>query len=550
MAKRLVRSWDVFDTLIARKCGHPYAIFDLMGAALGDGFKAARVRAESAARASSQEISLRDIYDKLQISIGWSAEERQRALDLEVRLEFENVIPITENLSRVSDGDIVVSDMYLPHEIIMGMLHAAGLSKEVTLFVSNNGKADGSMWRRLNKQFRIRKHTGDNLRSDLLRPLRHFIPTVLTEASTETPWEQMLRFNGAPALSAYVREMRLQTFHEETASRTLQRAQIEANFPLLLLASAALIQWCKERGISRALMCSRDCVLWAQLAEKVARHAGSDLLIEYFLISRVAALKSSEKYLDYASKRIRPGSVVVDLSMTGVSLAGLADRLGIDEVRAFVIAWHQNFANSLYGEQFLPKAKVNAEFLTAGVIDDDLEAVNQALSPSIHDVDETSNGLCITYATENRSRAVLDAILIQNAAFGEMLRAIPGTVFTEALELATSTRLVFLVRECARHASSFKTVISRAHPGAALWNDPNGIKLNLPYAARRRGPKWLAQVLKRLLKPLIPPGSPLYRLVRIQILILQELKKRNTRTQHAREDGTTPEAPLRPTKLR
>src|SRR6202035_5806526 len=127
MAKRLVSSWDVFDTLIARKCGHPYAIFDLMGATFGNGFKAARVYAESAARAARQEISLGDIYDKLQSSTGWSTEERQRALDLEVRLEFENVIPITENLSRVSDGDIVVSDMYLPHEIIMGMLRAAGL---------------------------------------------------------------------------------------------------------------------------------------------------------------------------------------------------------------------------------------------------------------------------------------------------------------------------------------------------------------------------------------------------------------------------------------
>src|SRR5262245_33765706 len=119
MARRLVRSWDVFDTLIARRCGHPYGIFDLMGATFGESFKAARVQAESAARASQQEIFLADIYDKLQIAAGWSAEKRQSALDLEIRLEFDNVIPITENMSQVSDGDIVVSDMYLPPEIIM-----------------------------------------------------------------------------------------------------------------------------------------------------------------------------------------------------------------------------------------------------------------------------------------------------------------------------------------------------------------------------------------------------------------------------------------------
>jgi hypothetical protein len=357
MTKRIVRSWDVFDTLITRRCGHPYSVFDLMGAVLGEDFRTSRIQAEGAARASKKEISLEDIYDQLQSEKGWSAEERRSALELEIRTEIENVIPIAENLSRVRDGDVLVSDMYLPHDVIMGLLRAAGLDKDVTLFVSTHGKADGSMWRRLNAQYFILKHTGDNPRSDFLRPLWHRIPAGLTEASTETPWERMLRCNGAPALSAYVREMRLRGLEKDAASRALRSAQIEANFPLLLLASAALVQWCRERRVSRALMASRDCVLWAPLAEKVARHAGGDLGVEYFLISRVAALKSSERYLEYAARRIAPDSVVVDLSMTGVSLAGLADRIGIKEVRGFVIAWHQSIAKSLYGDRFQPRQR-------------------------------------------------------------------------------------------------------------------------------------------------------------------------------------------------
>ena len=111
-------------------------------------------------------------------------------------------------------------------------------------------------------------------------------------------------------------------------------------------------------------------------------------------------------------------------------------------------------------------------------------------------------------------------------AFTELLNRIPEAVLAEALELATSTRLVFLVRECARHAGSFKTVISRARPGAALRNDPNAIKLNLPYATQHRGPRWLAHKLKRVLKPVIPPGSFLYRFGKMQILIFQVLTER------------------------
>jgi hypothetical protein len=210
--------------------------------------------------------------------------------------------------------------------------------------------------------------------------------------------------------------------------------------------------------------------------------------------------------------------------MTGVSLAGLAERLGIQDVRGFVIAWHQSLAKSLYGERFQSKAKVNVDFLLAEVIHNDLEALNQALSPSIHDVVETSNGLSVTYASENRSRAVLEAVRVQNAAFAELLDRVPEAVLDEALNVARSTRLVFLVRECERHAGNFSTVITRARPGAALWNDPNGITLNLPYATLHPVPRWLAHTLKRVLKPLIRPGSFLYRYGKIPGMVRRALQ--------------------------
>ncbi len=525
MAKRLVRSWDVFDTLISRRCGPPENIFYLMEDVLGIGFKTARMQAEYDARASKDEISIDDIYDHVQVALAWTHEERQLALELEIRTEYANIIPILENLSRVRDGDIVVSDMYLDLEIIGGLLRAAGLRKKVKLFVSNNGKADGKMWKRLRKDFYILRHTGDNARSDFLRPLRHGIPACITEVSTETSWERFLRCNGAPALSAFVREMRLGTEHESREMRAVQRAQIETNFPLLLLASAALVHWCTEHGISRALMCSRDCILWTPLADKLARHARCELVVEYFLTSRVTALMPSENFLNYAAKRITTDSVVVDLSMTGVSLAGLADRLGLKEVRAFVISSQRSSSSSLYGESFLARTKVIIESLTAEVIDEDLEAINQAPYASIHDVHETDAGLKLTHAPESRSRPVLDAVSVQGAAFSKMLNRVPESVMSEALTLAKGTRLVFLIRECARHSGSFNTVISRARPGAALWNDPNGIKLKLPYATQTPWVRRSGCVVKFFLKPMAPPGSPLHRASKNSLRIFKALKK-------------------------
>lgn len=526
MTKRLVRSWDVFDTLIARRCVTYDAIFEIMGTSLGPDFRITRIRAETIARESRYEISIQDIYDEIQKQKGWTAQECQRAIELEISTEFANVIPIAENLSLVQDGDVLVSDMYLSADVILGLLHEAGLNKSIQLFVSTRGKSDGSIWKRVRKQHVILKHTGDNPGLDFMRPLLHLIPAGLTNASAETPWERILRANGGPALSRYLREMRLRTHHASATRRTIQAAQIEANFPLLLLASAALVLWCRDRGVSRALMASRDCILWATLAEKVARRVGSGLTVEYFLTSRVAALKSSEHYLAYAGRRMTADSVVVDLSMTGISLAGLADRLNISEVNAFVIVLHQSVAGSLYGGKFQPKARVKFESLLAELVHHDLEALNQALTASVHDVTETADGLNVEYATENRSPSVLEAVKVQNSTFNDMVDHMPEAVVDEALALARSTRLLFLIRECERHAGNFETVVTRANPGAALWNDPNGIKLNLPYVSTNPMKRWLAVATKRLLKPLFRAGAPLHAYSTIPGLVFRKLKKK------------------------
>lgn len=526
MTKRLVRSWDVFDTLIARRCGTYDAIFEIMGTTLGPDFRVIRIRAEAIARESKIDISIDDIYDEIQRAMSWTPEERQRALELEISTELANVIPIAENMALVRDGDVLVSDMYLSHDVIMGLLREAGLDKSITLFVSTRGKNDGTIWKRVRAQHIVLKHTGDNPGLDFMRPLLHFIPSALTSASAETPWERILRVNGAPALSCYVREMRLRTLRAQGKVRDLQAAQIESNFPMLLLASASLILWCCDHGFSRALMASRDCILWAQLAEKVAHRAGDSVAVEYFLISRVAALKSSEQYLSYAGRRITSDSVVVDLSMTGVSLAGLADRLGISEINAFVIALHQNVAGSLYGGKFQPKAQVKFGYLLAELDHHDLEALNQAPTPSVHDVTETADGLSVVYASENRSPTILEAVKVQNATFTKMVDHMPEAVLDEALSLARSPRLLFLIRECERHAGEFKTIVTRANPGAALWNDPNGIKLNLPYVSSSPMKWWLAATAKRALAPLFRQGAPLHPYRAIPGLVVRRLMKK------------------------
>jgi hypothetical protein len=211
--------------------------------------------------------------------------------------------------------------------------------------------------------------------------------------------------------------------------------------------------------------------------------------------------------------------------MTGTSLAGLADRLGISEVKAFVIALHRS-AGSLYGDKFQSRAKITFDYFLADVFHHDLEALNQAPTASIHDVTETADGLSVEYGDENRSPAVLEAVNVQNAAFFDMVDHVPEAVIDEALALARSTRLLFLIRECERHAGDFETIITRANPGGALRNDPNGIALGLPYVSTNPVNGWLALAGKRVLKPLFRPGAPLHAYSTVPNVILRRIRKK------------------------
>ena len=66
--RHLLRSFDVFDTLIARRCIEPRRVFDKLEAQLGmPGFAAARIAAEQAVATGAY--TLMDIYAELAVGL-------------------------------------------------------------------------------------------------------------------------------------------------------------------------------------------------------------------------------------------------------------------------------------------------------------------------------------------------------------------------------------------------------------------------------------------------------------------------------------------------
>lgn len=331
-----IASFDVFDTLIARRCIDPWRIFAKVGEMTGlEDFLQQRQAAEG--RVINTAYVFDDIYDELARHYGWSDERRREVQALELCCELDAVIPITENLSRVRDGDLLVSDMYLSEEAIRNLLVKAGLTANVGLFVESHGKSSGRVWPIIDAQFKISQHLGDNTHADVTMPARFGLATSLTRASAMNLVERTLMQAGLRDLALLCRESRLLVWHDNPTVRTLQAIQTSCNVPLLILASVFLARRAVALGSTSLAFCSRDCNLWLPLFNLIQAKMGLRLETDYFLTSRIARKKGSDAYLDYARQRMGPGALVVDLCGTGWTMANLAERLGLSACDLFLI---------------------------------------------------------------------------------------------------------------------------------------------------------------------------------------------------------------------
>jgi hypothetical protein len=329
---RQPHSFDIFDTLLARRCVEPKNVFhELEQRANLPGFAEQRIRAERIFWSDGATYGLDDIYAALQSQFGYEPEVAARLKKLEVELEIDNAIPIRENLDRVRDGDILVTDMYLPRSAILRLLDKVGLRKQVGLVISSAGKHSGKVWAGLNAAMRIEQHVGDNAHSDVHSPLESGIFAEHLTTSGLSQHETFLRNEGFELLARAVREVRLtQISHHLGRERVLQRSlQINNNIPILLLSSVILKLLTKKIGISKILFSSRDCYYFSRMFSYLSNKAGWDIPSEYFYTSRLARIGSSTSYLRYFQSIVDEDALVVDLCGTGWSLGQLYRRAGI-----------------------------------------------------------------------------------------------------------------------------------------------------------------------------------------------------------------------------
>ncbi len=272
---RKIYSFDVFDTCLARLCGEPQLVFDVLSLkvqkAIGQNCTEHMRQLFVAARANAKGSYLEEIY--LDISLRYPLPYSPKDMvTLELATERELLVPIKTTYQLLNQlrrkGDIIfISDMYLPSYFIRERLIEFGFLRDSDrLYVSNElgvYKHDGSIYQFIHETEGISynqwHHYGDNRQSDYIIPRHlgiHAKHIHFDYLPYEKQWQKkiVLRFQYPSILAGVARAIRLSTDapDDQTAFVCDITAPLMVSWVLTIMADA------QRRGICRLYFCARD----------------------------------------------------------------------------------------------------------------------------------------------------------------------------------------------------------------------------------------------------------------------------------------------------
>jgi predicted HAD superfamily hydrolase len=178
-----VVSFDIFDTLIARCVAEPTDIFEIMEREWAlPGFAQERQRAEAAARTGAwesgrrPEVTLAEIYRATTLPADLEAALMAAEIELELACCQRNEAAYALYREAIGRGKrtIVVSDMYLPIDVVQKILGSNGIRGFERLYLScdrmatkGNGELFDAVLANLGVEARRVLHVGDNPSSDV-----------------------------------------------------------------------------------------------------------------------------------------------------------------------------------------------------------------------------------------------------------------------------------------------------------------------------------------------------------------------------------------------
>ena len=308
-------SFDIFDTLIIRNVEKPTDIFAIMAHEIGfNDFKKIRQRAEQRAREKkfreegTREIVLNDIYEILEREYSISKKWMDREIELEEEFCVANpyMKAVYDRVVEQGKKIIIISDMYLPCDVIEKILKRNGYSCYDRIFLSNElklRKGDGTLQKYVNEKYVCGKkiiHIGDNCEGDIKQSEKCGFDTLYYPATTNLA--EKYREKGINNLAgSFYRAVINNNLHSGVWKQSIH---FEHGFKVGGILACGYSDYIDKKALDKKsdliLFCARDC----DVIHKVYERYYNTVANKYIAISRLAMLNvTSERYLyDYIDR--------------------------------------------------------------------------------------------------------------------------------------------------------------------------------------------------------------------------------------------------------
>lgn len=383
MGKRMVYSFDVFDTLITRKTATPLGVFAYMQKRLQeeknyfgihsfirDNFYELRIGAESAARRyfyskEIQDVTLEQIYEVMGRTACLTKSDMDLLATLERETEIELSVGIDSNIDYLrklyEQGEkiVLISDMYLDSATIRSMLvKADSVFENIPLYVSSEimkTKGFGELYSyvMVKEQISVEEwvHIGDNPHSDVSVPEKMGITVRPVKAKTLLPCEEgaiKARESDACVQFTIGASANARMFSDNTSVAYRYGTSLGGNIAYSYVYW--LIQRSLQMGIKRLYFIARDGYLLKEIADSIICRMNCDISTFYIYGSRrawrMAAL--SKKHFDI-SLMLQWDTIVKNCRIT--KLAELFE-IEEDTLRTFLEDEYKDREDALSVEEF------------------------------------------------------------------------------------------------------------------------------------------------------------------------------------------------------
>jgi predicted HAD superfamily hydrolase len=331
-----LKTFDIFDTLITRKCIYPEEIFRILESRTGrTGIAHTRMLAER--KVSHLEYTLDDIYMELSRQMAITIEEASTIKVIEIEIELENVVPIADEVKRLNNESVLISDMYLPKQVIRCMLKKAGVRDDLPIILSSAGKSSGILWELFHSKGIHCSHSGDNDISDVKEARKRGMWARESRVAKLNSIEDAFARHGFNATATLIRASRLQTSSGELPAWNA-RLQSQVNLPILLGCAVAIHHFCKNSLRSSLAFSSRDTKNLLRLFKRLCASLDETRIYsEYWYSSRLTRISGDQGYTDYCCQSFSKDSLFIDLCGTGLSMAKLSTQFKPEYNSTFMV---------------------------------------------------------------------------------------------------------------------------------------------------------------------------------------------------------------------